>query len=250
MCESCWTIYPPDHPKARKHQVDMSKHTTLFTLSLHSNLKKISLQVHADTLLVSGKVGAKATVGYLLGHGCHRRHGQRPQGVRICSSLTPIRLSHCFNHAANLTTLCLSPRAHLPCRFTPSLSFFFSFFSFFSLVKNGGNTAAKENALIANTAMASFMLLVAGCCWYLFTLNNMEFFPWSKGTVGQQISVMSVLFVFQFLFFFLFLLSATWNWQRFNIFQSPSLSFYLQTPPRNPDLVYLCFFCVSICFSA
>jgi hypothetical protein len=98
--------------------------------------------------------------------------------------------------------------------------------------------------------MASFMLLVAGCCWYLFTLNNMEFFPWSKGTVGQQISVMSVLFVFQFLFFFLFLLSATWNWQRFNIFQSPSLSFYLQTPPRNPDLVYLCFFCVSICFSA
>ena len=66
--------------------------------------------------------------------------------------------------------------------------------------------------------------------------------------MGQQSSVRSVLFVFQFLFFFLFLLLAMWNWQHFNIFQShPSL--YLQTPPRNPDLVYLSFL-KSICFLA
>ena len=123
-------------------------------------------------------------------------------------------------------------------------SFFvlFLFLFFFFLLGEKWRQRSCEGKRTGNTAMASFhgfwLLDVADTT--IHAEHGILSIKGYSGTTNHR--VMSVLFVFQFLFFFLFLLSAMWNWQRFNIFQSPSLSLYLQTPPRNPDLVYLCFF--------
>ena len=94
-------------------------------------------------------------------------------------------MSYCFNHVAKSWQLCAflqEPTCHAGSLLLCLFSFPFSLF--FPWWKNGGNTAAKENVLIANMAWASFVPSAAECCWYLFTLNKMEFFPMIKGYSG------------------------------------------------------------------
>ena len=154
-----------------------------------------------------------------------------PQSVYHIVSITRRTLD-------NSVSFSKSPLAMQVHSFFVLFLFLFSFF----LLGEKWRQRSCEGKRTANTAMASFhgfwLLDVADTT--IHAEHGILSIKGYSGTTNHR--VMSVLFVFQFLFFFLFLLSATWNWQRINIFQSPSLSLYLQTPPRNPDLVYLCFF--------